>query len=339
MTNKELIEKFERINEDPFNSTADGEKYGYQWNELYNVSASIAKYLKEGVALHKNEDRVIFKVYDDLVQLSYNVENGHLDEGRVYSRIDDLHKYAIEGIRKSSSNDSELYEVLPYSKNFLAIRERLRGQHYEQLFSRSDIYRYKKDIEKLNETLEVLKKESTKVASEQYAKVFHKEAVSNKEKSIWWLLAGIVVLGVFVYAFNWLNAILLPDPEALKALFDQFAITLENPSYLIGISVLSRALTITIGFFVLRFIARHYNVQRHLYTENKHRASALDAFKLFVNSVKDNDAPTHNALVLEVAKAISQPPQSGYLAGKPGDQTNVPYSDLVKLLGSNVPKS
>ncbi|MFA0964713.1 hypothetical protein AB9P05_23095 [Roseivirga sp. BDSF3-8] len=325
MTNKELVEKFNKINKNPFGSMADGNQSYIQWCEIFKVAEDIADLLSSDVELLYHEDNAIAKVYEKLVKISFQIENEKsLD--KPFDEIQKLHNEVIKGVQEVFVGTQDELLAIPYSQSLLAIRNRLRGEYYAKLFAETGGFEFRNRLKELNDGLDAVKEISAKAASEQYAKVFHQEADSNKNKSMLWLGAGILVLIGFILAFNTLNAILLPGTKQLEAITDA--------SYLIGISILSRALTITIGFFVLRFIVRHYNVQRHLYTENKHRASALDAFKLFVNSVKDNDPVAHNALVLEVAKAISQPPQSGYLGSKSDGQTNVPYSDLVKILAN-----
>ena len=51
----------------------------------------------------------------------------------------------------------------------------------------------------------------------------------------------------------------------------------------------------------------------HLYTLNRHRANTLKSFEYLTNSPDSLSADSYNAILMEVAKAIYESGQTGYI--------------------------
>ena len=68
----------------------------------------------------------------------------------------------------------------------------------------------------------------------------------------------------------------------------------------------------------------------NLCTTNTHRQNALNSFELFSRSIPEGDNTIRQQLILEVAKTIYSPGQTGYLGGKEQIRTGLP--DFTKII-------
>jgi hypothetical protein len=99
-------------------------------------------------------------------------------------------------------------------------------------------------------------------------------------------------------------------------------------------ALVTKILIIAVIIFLMSFSFKQYSVNRHLQTLNTQRQKALNSYKLFTESISKDDTNSHNALMIQVAKAIYEPQSTGFLNEK-GQQINSGIVELTKIIGQN----
>ena len=91
--------------------------------------------------------------------------------------------------------------------------------------------------------------------------------------------------------------------------------------------ILTKLLMFAVQIFIISFSFKQYSIRRHISTINKHRQNGLDSFKLFTDSINKEDTMTRNALMLQLAKAIYEQTNTGYIS----DQNQNINSSLIEI--------
>jgi hypothetical protein len=183
-----------------------------------------------------------------------------------------------------------------------------------------------------NDVIKLLQSKASEETVQDYALIFQSQA---QRHSFWhltikpfkiilgnaqvWLLISILSLCLFgLFAYN-LNSI--------------FPINLDKAPSVVTLELVTRLLIISVAIYVISFCFKQYNVQNHLATLNKHRQNTLNSFKLFMSSLDPNDASTRNALLIEVAKAIYEAGNSGYITSKDGGEGSPSIVEMTRFIG------
>lgn len=90
--------------------------------------------------------------------------------------------------------------------------------------------------------------------------------------------------------------------------------------------VIKVAVLLTIYFLISQSI-KNYRVHRHLFVVNQHRETSLNTFQTFVKSA-ESDPLIQSQILMEAAKTIFTPVQTGYIAS---DDDN-PSNRIVEIL-------
>ena len=98
--------------------------------------------------------------------------------------------------------------------------------------------------------------------------------------------------------------------------------------------MVTKVLVIAVVIFLMSFSFKQYSINKHLQTLNTQRQKALNSYKLFTTSISKDDTNSHNALMIQVAKAIYEPQSTGFLNEK-GQQVNSGLVEITKLIGQN----
>lgn len=205
----------------------------------------------------------------------------------------------------SNEDELKLFETYSILKNY-ALDDNKRIKELDRI---------KDNAENI---LETIKDNASKQHIINYAEIFHKEAIDNKVLSNYWLIAGITVTMFLVPILFSLTKILPTEND------DGYNVT----------NILIKGLIISVIIYFISLCFRQFNVNKHLYTLNKHRYNALNSYELFANGIND-DLVTKNALMIQVAKSIYDTSNNtGYLTAK-NQNFNPGIVEMTKIIGKS----
>ncbi len=229
--------------------------------------------------------------------------------------------------------------------SFLQVYNYIKTQSLASLQKdKSEIDNLKAELEKstknVNELLNLLQSKASGETVQDYAKIFENEAQKHSSFRLFtdwknikigsaqiWLCFSIVFIISFIIIIKYLNSIYPIHFEISKGVPNSVgAITLE---------LFTRILIISFAIYIITFTFKQYNVHNHLYTVNKHRQNTLNSFKLFISSLDPTDIVTRNALMMEVAKAIYESGQSGYISNKDSGDSNPSIIEMTRFVGKS----
>jgi len=152
-----------------------------------------------------------------------------------------------------------------------------------------------------------------------YSNIFFEEAKENSTNSRNWLRVGVALAVLFVISIIVINVtdwlipfeVILGDDK--KPIFNESG---ELVTKLNIRKIIAQILIFAVQIYFIGFAIKQHTTNKHLFTVNKHRQNALDSYDLFKESIKEEDVATRNSLVLEIAKTIYSPGQTGYLGSK-----------------------
>ena len=290
-------------------------------------------------------------ITNEFHQIITNIRNGKL-----IAPIPTLEKFnkAIFSINKVPEFPNLKYS-LPFLENYarsLKLQNDFKSIHslYDDINSSFNAIKNQNDreIEKLliqfnaikaesENTLTLLNKEAGKIGVKNYAEIFQLQAYehssSNKKildenqkeinqgtgKAQKWLTAGILLFVLLIVTSIFINFIFsLPNKEKF---------TPEDMVVIIG-----RVLLISSLIFLISFSFKQYRVNMHLYTLNKHRANTLKSFEYLTNAPDKLAPESYNAILMEVAKAIYESGQTGYINNSDSNSEMTSINDLTKII-------
>jgi len=214
-----------------------------------------------------------------------------------------------------------------YPVNFLTVYNAIKGGLNKNIETMvSEIENMKKEA---TEVLNELKNKVAEVAVMDYANIFKEQSKkhSNIEIGKWYLRLGpaqlwmgmsVILIGAFIYF--------------ICNMKDWFSFSPTDPVSTITIQMLTRLVILSFGIYIISFCFKQYNVQKHLYTMNKHRENTLNSYKLFIASLDSSDPSTRNALMLEVAKAIYESGQTGFISTKDSSDSSPSIIEMTRYL-------
>lgn len=169
---------------------------------------------------------------------------------------------------------------------------------------------------------ELQKKSSEKVASD-YAQVFEKQADAYNLTSIIWLGVGFGFMAIFlILAFYYKIYDILPTEASIEGIVKY------------NISNLTlKVIIVALQIFLISFSFKQYSINRHLTTLNRHRQNGFNSFKLFTESIGNDDVETRNALMLQLAKVIYENNNTGFISAK-GQDINSSFMELANMMKS-----
>jgi hypothetical protein len=187
------------------------------------------------------------------------------------------------------------------------------------------------------DTLELLNKKAIEIGVEKYAEIFEIQAYEHSRlckkkgflnyafryrplgKAQWWMLYGLVFFILLIYASFKIND-----------LFNFSNQTSFNPTVIV--MIIGRSLLISSLIFLISFSFKQYRVNMHLYTLNKHRANTLKSFEYLTKSPERIDNNSYNSILMEVAKAIYESGQTGYINNSDSNSEMPSLVDLSKII-------
>ncbi len=265
----------------------------------------------------------------------------------IQQSINNLRQVILLGIK---NNSFPIYHTLPFLENYAKTHKIDNQLSNIESISNSVDKSIKKieddaslEINSLEEkfsifkaeadkTLSLLNKQAGKIGVKDYAGIFEKQAfehsnffidqenVDNRKFSVKcfgkaqrWLAFAVIAFALLIYSFT--------NLDNYFSLKDQYVFTPEVTVHIIG-----RFLFISLFIFIVSFSFKQFRVNMHLYTLNKHRANTLKSFE-YLTRAPDQLAPeSYNAILMEVAKAIYESGQTGYIS------SNENHSDIPSII-------
>ncbi len=199
---------------------------------------------------------------------------------------------------------------------------------------------YKDGKQKWNNLLKELSRRAGRETIADYAEIFklqadiHSHRKFSKPNPLYkihtfisigraesWIIIGSILLLITIIILPFL-------PKWLD-------IDYNDPSkYIPGI--IQKIVYISLLLFSIKYSFKQFSINKHLHTINKHRQNTLDSFMIFLNTIDENDSDVRNTLMIEVARAIYEQGQSGYLLDKSLDRSSPSIIELTRLLGKKV---
>lgn len=182
-------------------------------------------------------------------------------------------------------------------------------------------------ITEANGLIETLRQKASSEAASDYALIFKNQALKHSHFSLkpfkfgsaeLWLITSVVMICAFISFIFCIQRILPVD--------------FTQQGALITVELITRLLIISFCIYLITFALKQYNVQKHLFTINKHRQNTLDSFKLFIDSLDSGEVATRNALMMEVARAIYEAGPSGYITGKDSAESSPSIIEMTKFV-------
>lgn len=265
---------------------------------------------------------------------AYNIDNDQSNfqnRNRIINRVLQWYNSLLLGY--DVANNNRAYNFLPlysFFKNYTLLSLQKDKTELDAL---------KKNVGDTNskaiELLGLLQAKASGESVQDYAAIFQKEAsihsnihISFKPFKIKfgsaqiWLLLSIFLIVCFGFLIAKVNSILPIDFE-------------KSNTSIITLELLTRLVVISFAIYLISFSFKQYNVQKHLHTLNKHRENTLNSFKLFIESVDASDTATRNALMLEVAKAIYESGQSGYISSKDSGDSSPSIIEMTRFVNQS----
>ncbi len=268
--------------------------------------------------LVKHVDQMLSFV-QQIMDYSIDEDSSFRRRQSIINQFSDWHNLILSGVGPNN-NYNNFLTIFNAIKSFDRVDLAVEEKTLTEL--KSDLLKAKSDQENL--LLELKQKVSEEVVSE-YAIIFQKQADSHSKfvftiknwkldikfgNAQWWLLLSFFL----VLSFG----------LSVFILYKHFNIDVTNSNNsVIVLQLITRLVILSFVLYLVSFSIKQYNVQKHLYTLNKHRQNTLNSYKLFLTTIDKGDVTLRSALMMEVAKAIYDAGQTGYLSIK-GGQDNAP---------------
>lgn len=169
--------------------------------------------------------------------------------------------------------------------------------------------------------IELLTNQAKEKSTEDYAAIFENLAKKNRISSMWWLVISMISVTVFCFFIPYENKFIPVD-----ATQGATVITLEY---------IKRLLIISFFIYIITFIVKQYSIKKHLETLNTHRQNTLNSYNLFLKSMGTAEQDVKNSLMVEVARAIYDSGQTGYINSKEDSNNNSSITEITKFIKPN----
>ncbi len=138
-----------------------------------------------------------------------------------------------------------------------------------------------------------------------------------------------------IYEKRWFAAFCISVVLMFVSVFLLFRIDFDGTSTVeIIASFFKKILIIGIPLFIIRISLKKYNLERNLKIIYDHRATVLEQYKTFENSIGE-DREAKNLFRLEIAKYIFTDPMTGYISDSQTADLNVnPVINIVEKLAN-----
>lgn len=270
------------------------------------------------------EDALLYYI-GEFNQLSSRIINFSVDDQgsvgekqRIISDIKAFYDYLLTGMSRGVN-----YAKMPYSTLYLRLKQHSLREFKSQI---SQINEERTQLEGLrhqtNTLLKSLQDKAKEVSLHDYAQVFSRQARIHSSRGQKWLITSIIFALIFIGFICFIDRLFPIKTDGVNAT-------------VITIEYITRVLIVSFQIYVITFCAKQFNIQQHLATVNKHRENTLNSYKLFIDSLGDADTAIKPALMMEVAKAIYESGQTGYLGANDKSDSSPSMIELTKYISNN----
>lgn len=303
---------------------------------LYNIKSMIDEMILtvNNYSVPKELSNMIYVFINQFNEFANRIMTYNVDSDSGFNQRNSI----LEDIRGWNEQIYRGYDNNRYINNFLQVYNSLKL--YDLISLQKDktrIDQLKRELEesktKAKEIISLLQVKAAGESVEDYARIYQEQSkvhsyfnfsikplklkLGSAEK--WLFMSILLIIGFVIFAFK-INDIIPID----------FSLTPSN----VTLEFVTRLLLISFSIYVISFTLKQYNVQKHLHTLNRHRQNTLNSYKLFIESLDANDMSTRNALMMEVAKAIYESGQSGFISSKDGSDSSPSIIELTRFVGS-----
>lgn len=186
------------------------------------------------------------------------------------------------------------------------------------------LLKIKSDESSIKSVMDEVNKIASEITTSDYSNIFKIESQTHGRNSYIWLAFGLILIGVFIALFF----------TGIYRIYFETETILDNGVVKYNISnMIIKGLLFAIQIFVISFSFKQFAINRHLATINKHRQNGLESYKLFIETVSKEDVATRNNLMLQLAKAIYEQVNTGYIGDK-GGKVNSGLLEIISLINS-----
>ncbi len=237
-----------------------------------------------------------------LENISNNLKGNHQQK---ISELNNRYQSLIEAIVPAYNINSLFSDITnPIHEKAKMLFEDIQGNS-------TDIQKAKDDIFKV---LEDIQSAAAKGGASKYSTIFHEQYQKHEESAKYWLwgmgaaLGAIIGTGVLLWIFD--------NPVS------------QDVSSIVHFAFI-RIVLLTVLFYSLNVCSKNYKSHKHNSIVNKHRANALNTFRVFVDAAKD-DEDTKNAVLLEATRTIFSSQQTAYLNNENEAESPIKIIELIK---------
>lgn len=262
---------------------------------------------------------------DNLLQYNPEVNNSAQTKQSFVKAVEAFYNYILTGIDPNGQRASEMTFVNLYTLLKQRQFDNISSNIIEVENNKAEFIDLKTKTEQLLASLQDKAKE---VSLHDYSEIFSTQA---KLHSKWdrknlgsaqiWLISTFILIFLFICFISKIE-ILYPINTSANAT-------------IITIEYLTRVLIISFFIYLITFCAKQFNIQQHLSIVNKHRENTLNSYKLFIDSLGDSNSEIKHALMMEVAKAIYDSGQTGYLGSNDKSEGSPSLIEMTKYVSGN----
>ncbi len=316
---KDIIQNYENTHfDDLLNSSVFKHHFGDVAGNIIDIKNLVAEmidatrgtqnipfFLQESMGFYAGE---FSKFIDDLHNIIHqpNVDQTIIDSFK--NKFNQWHKQCV--LNQPDSTHPGFLDTYNTIKHFG--RRGLREQDTQKTQSISMQELSDKLLETENAQKEI-RKIASSVSASNYASVFGKASKKFKAASVWWIIIGIIaIFGLFILAFLVPWETLLPVESA--------------SSYNIS-NIIIKSLLFGVVIFFIGFSFKQYSANKHNSVVNQQRQTAMNSYKLFLESIDEKDKAERYTLMKVLASAVYEHVNTGFISEK----NQPPKSGIVEL--------
>ena len=260
-----------------------------------------------------------------LVQYNPDANNSTQTKHTIINAVEGLYTYMLTGVDSTGQR--------PANMTFVALYSVLKQRQFDNISSNIiDVENNKAEFidlkTKTEQLLATLQDKAKEVSLHDYSEIFSKQAElhskwdrKNLGSAQIWLISTFVLISLFICFISKIEIL--------------YPINISANATIITIEYLTRVLIISFFIYLITFCAKQFNIQQHLSIVNKHRENTLNSYKLFIDSLGDSNSEIKHALMMEVAKAIYDSGQTGYLGSNDKSEGSPSLIEMTKYVSGN----
>ncbi len=205
----------------------------------------------------------------------------------------------------------------------------------------NEFMKFKGEYEKINayteqakSLLDTIQDKSANLLATDYSNIFQIESTNFDKAATKWLYSGILaIIGFITTLFIFILFKPLPS-EIIRPVYNSLGQLSDEKIIYLYSNIFLKIVIFSFELYMVSFFFKQYLINKHQQVINKHRKNSLDSFELFSKSLKGDDQTSKNSLMIQVAKAIYDNPNTGFISDK-GGATGPSFVELTKFVDSS----